>query len=84
MLKQRGESTVIDVFATKFKFGDTTVKYDADACDPKEYGNWIVFFDDPTMSGGKVAYQWTRDFSAVDGRIFMGSITTKKPHVAAA
>lgn len=75
----------INIGATTWQFGDGQVSYNSGSVDPGSFGTWYIYADDPTFSGGAVAYQATQnpyDTIAVNGRLYFGQITTVNGSVA--
>lgn len=70
-------STTIAAYTNQFPAG--TVSYNTGSVDLGSFGSQYVYFDDPTFSGGAVAYAFTASpqvQTAAEGRTVVGQITT--------
>jgi hypothetical protein len=79
-LSQSGVTTTINVAANTMQSGDGQISYNTGTYNPGGYGLWFIHADDPTYSGGAVAYATTLNAGAgtleAPGRVYFGEITT--------
>ncbi|MBZ5522444.1 MAG: hypothetical protein LAP21_09415 [Acidobacteriia bacterium] len=82
-LTQHGTTTQIDVAASVWKAGGQTstlvINYNSGSVDPGSYGKFYVYADDPARAGGTVVFVASSNVAnvtALDGRLYFGSITT--------
>jgi hypothetical protein len=82
-LTQNGTTTQINVAASVWKAGGQTstniINYNSGSVDPGSYGKFYVYADDAAHAGGTVTFVASAnvaDVTALDGRLYFGSITT--------
>jgi hypothetical protein len=79
ILSQSGTSTTINVAAFTIQYGFGTVSYNSGSCNPGSYGTYVIYFSDPTYTGGTVSFLYTAvgyNTTSNDSYISIGAITT--------
>jgi hypothetical protein len=81
ILTQSGTTKTIDVAAFTVQYGSNIgqVSYNSGSVTPGAYGQYTVYFSDPTYAGGTVSFLATPTAylgTAADGNTIIGAITT--------